>query len=90
MTTKTPGQRLDDVIASTKQEYDEAKLKIHLANMEVKEEWEKLETQWLEFCDRCKRADDAAKESEGKVHDALHEVGHELRQAFEKIRHACR
>ena len=39
MTTKTPGQKLDEVIASTRQEYDEAKLKIHLANMELKDEW---------------------------------------------------
>lgn len=89
MTTKTPGQRLDEVLETTKQEYDEAKVKIHLANMELKEEWDKLEDRWHDFCDKCKRADDAAKESEGKVHDALHEVGHELRQAFEKIKHAC-
>lgn len=89
MTTKTPGQRLDEVIASTKQEYDEAKLKIHLANMELKEEWGKLEERWGDFCDKCKRADEAANESEGKVHDALHNVGHELREAFENIKKAC-
>ena len=89
MTTKTPGQELDEVIASTKQEYDEAKLKIHLANMELKDEWDKLEERWVDFCDKCKRADEAAKESEGKVHDALHGVGHELREAFENIKKAC-
>ena len=89
MTTKTPGQRLDDVIASTKQEYDEAKLKIHLANMELKDEWDKLEERWFDFCDKCKAAEGAAKESEGKVHDALHNVGTELKQAFENIKKAC-
>ena len=89
MTTKTPGQKLDEVIASTRQEYDEAKLKIHLANMELKDEWDKLEERWVEFCDKCKQADEAAKESEGKVHDALHNVGHELREAFENIKKAC-
>jgi len=87
--TKTAGHRLDEVIATTRQEYDEAKVKIHLANMELKEEWEKLEDRWHDFCDKCKRADDAARESEGKVDDALHQVGHELRQAFERIKHAC-
>ena len=89
MSTKTPGQKLDEVIASTKQEYDEAKLKIHLANLELKDEWDKLEERWVDFCDKCKRADEAAKESEGKVQDALHSVGHELREAFENIKNAC-
>ena len=35
------------------------------------------------------RTAQAAKESEGKVHDALHNVGHELREAFENIKKAC-
>ncbi len=89
MTTKTPGQRLDEVIASTKQQYDEAKLKIHLANMELKEQWDQLEDRWVDFCEKCKRADETAKESEGKVHDALQNVGQELREAFENIKQAC-
>lgn len=89
MPSKTPGQRLDDVLASAQQEYDEAKLRIHLANMEVKEEWDKLESRWLEFCDKCQRADTAAKESESNVDEALHAVGHELHRAFENIKRAC-
>ncbi len=89
MTARTPGQQLDEVIASTKQEYDEAKLKLHLANMELNEEWNKLETRWVDFCDKCKRADEAAEESEAKIDDALHAVGLELQQAFQNIKIAC-
>lgn len=89
MTTRTPGQQLDEVVASTQREYDEAKVRLHLAKMELKEEWDKLEERWVDFCDKCKRADEAAKESEGKVHDALRNVGHELREAFENIKKAC-
>ena len=89
-TTKTPGQQLDALLLSAKQEYDELKLKIHLADMEAKREWEGLQDRWLRFRDDCHRVIEDAKKSGSRVDDSLHAVGEEFKAAFNRIKEACK
>jgi hypothetical protein len=58
---------------------DELRLKIHLAGMEAKDAWNKLEPKLLDFE---KRAENAA---QATAHE-LREVGKDLKQRIQKIR----
>jgi hypothetical protein len=40
---------IEKVFESLKHQRDELEVRIHLANMEVRDEWDELEKQWLHF-----------------------------------------
>lgn len=69
-----------------KTERDELKLKIHLAKMDVQEEWQKTEQQWQHFKAKADNIGAAAKESSQDVGTALKLLGEEVRHAFSRIR----
>lgn len=75
----------DDVVQQLKQKRDELRVQIHLASKEVQEEWEELEDKLEDFSARAKLGETGA-----GVGDALGQLGHELKQGYEKIRDAIK
>ncbi len=62
---------------------DEIHLKLHLASMDARVEWEKLEARWQEFRNRAE-LDETADE----VSDAARDLFKELRKGYERFRKA--
>ncbi len=62
---------------------DEVHLKLHLASMDARVEWEKLEARWQEF-----RSKAELDETAGEVGDAASELYKELRKGYERFRKA--
>lgn len=88
--TRTPGQQLDDTIAGVKQQYDELNVKMHLAGMEARQEWEGMQDRWQRFCDDCQRVKAAADESGEKIDTSLGLVAEEFQSAFHRISQAIK
>lgn len=62
---------------------DEIKVKMHLASMEMKEEWDELEKKWDHFMAQAK-----VSESAQSVGGAVDKLGQELKDAYKRIREA--
>ena len=74
---------LDSLIADLKRARDEINLKLHLASLEVKDEWGDLEGKWQSFSERA----EVHRSADG-VGAALGSLGEELKQAYQRIRKA--
>lgn len=76
---------LDDVIDDLKQTRDELRLKIHLASMEVQEEWNELEKKTEHF-----KAEAKLGQTGDEVGKALGDLGHELKKGYDRLKDAVR
>ncbi len=73
----------DDLMERLKTERDEIALKVHLASMELKDEWEELETKWDQFSSRA----GFDKTADG-VESAVELLGDELKRGYARLRKA--
>ena len=78
-----PGEEMEKVLEQLKQLRDEVALKVHLATMEAKTEWEELEHKWSDFEHKA-RLDETA---EG-LGFALSQLADEIKAGYERIRKA--
>lgn len=74
---------IKELVEELKRTRDEVSLRMHLASMEVREEWEELEGQWDAFKARV----DVEQTAEG-VGSALAQLGHELKGGYQRLRRA--
>ena len=82
MTIKQDFENLLDKLQS---ERDEIKLKLHLASMEAKEEFEAAEKQWGQLKIKAAEiADDSVETSEEYI-DKAKIVGEEIKEAYNRI-----
>ncbi|MFA6161989.1 MAG: hypothetical protein WC685_01020 [Methylobacter sp.] len=82
MTIKQDFENLLDKLQS---ERDEIKLKLHLASMEAKEEFDEAEKQWGHLKNKAAEiADDSVETSEEFINKAKI-VGEELKEAYNRI-----
>ncbi len=82
MTIKQDFENLLDKLQS---ERDEIKLKLHLASMEAKEEFDEAEKQWGHLKNKAAEiADDSVETSEEFINKAKI-VGEELKKAYNRI-----
>ena len=81
---------MDDIIEELRQKRDEARVQIHLASKEIKDEWEDLEEKMEDFSRKTRQfADDAELKKTGAgIGDALGQLGSELKRGYERIRDA--
>lgn len=70
----------DDLIDDLKQKRDELKLQMHLASKEARDEWNELEEKMDDFRAKAQLGDTG--EGVGK---ALGQLGHELKQGYERL-----
>lgn len=78
-----PNEEIGKVFDQLKQLRDELALKVHLATMDAKDEWQELEQKWSDFESKAKLSETG----EG-VERALSQLGEELKAGYERIRKA--
>lgn len=76
---------LGEVISTLKQRRDEIALKIHLGEMEAKEEFEKAKGKLDQMVDDFEPVKDAAAESAQNILSSLKLVGEEVMSSFDRI-----
>lgn len=77
---------LKELLETVKQERDDLKVRMHLAKMELQQEWEKAEKQWEHFRVRAEAILGETKEVADEVVESVKVVGEELRNAYRRIR----
>ena len=65
---------------------DELRVQIELAKAEAKEEWNRLETTWLQIQDEVKRTAEHSKEPIHNVGAAVRQLLDELKTGYERVR----
>ena len=83
-------KRIDEMIATLKQQRDEIELKMHLGKAEAKTELEKLDKKLAHLAAEAKAQSkplrEAAAETASDVGSALELLGDEVRKGFERLR----
>jgi len=64
---------------------DELDLRMHLASMDMKDEWKELETKWDSFSNRA-----GLESSAESVGDALELLGDELKSGYQRLKGAIK
>lgn len=77
-----------DLINSIKEERDELRVKIHLAGMEVRDEWEEVERKWEHLQARAHDLNKAGGKSAHEVGEAFATLGNELKETYRRLRRA--
>lgn len=79
---------LEEALSAVKQQRDELKLKMHLAQMEAKEEYDRLSGQVEELAKQYEPVQDAVEEAAGSVFSALLLAADEMKAGFHRVRKA--
>ena len=77
---------LQSLLKRLEAERDELKVKIGLARLEAREEWQELEGKLDRLRGRLKRLKDEADDSSEDIGEALELLGDEIREGFSRIR----
>jgi chromosome segregation ATPase len=77
---------LEQLISILKQERDELKLKMHLAEMDAKDEYERLSGNFDELTNQFEPLNSAVEESADNVFAALKLAAEEMKNGFHRIR----
>ncbi len=72
---------IDELKKELEKHRDEIKLKLHLANMEAKDEWAGLEKKWNDFTSRTQVA-----RSGESIGEAAGLLGEELKAAYQRFK----
>ncbi|MEM8954082.1 MAG: hypothetical protein AAGD22_08035 [Verrucomicrobiota bacterium] len=94
MTKQGEEDPLDEVFSFIKRQRDELQLKVHLAQADAKDEWEKLEAKWEEIGERGEPLTGAMKEGAETVGEQAKNVAgaakdvamRELKEGYERLR----
>jgi uncharacterized coiled-coil DUF342 family protein len=78
--------RLEELIASLKQQRDELNVQIHLGKTEAKEEWQRISAQLDKLLAEYEPLRHALSESADNVIAAMKSVGDEVWAGFQRIR----
>ena len=79
---------LEDVIEKLKEERDELRVRMHLANMEMRDEWEELEKKWDQFVVKSGQVRTEVEPSVQEIKSALSLLGEEIANGYRKIKDA--
>lgn len=79
-------KRLRKLIDQLEQERDELKVKLGLAKLEAREEWQELERKLEGLKGRMKVLSDEAKEASEDVGAAVDVVAEEIKEGFNRLR----
>lgn len=77
---------LNELLENLKKERDELMVKMSLAKLEIRDEWEKTEKQWPHFKAKAEEVLEDTKEVAEDVVDSVKVVGEELKSAYQRIR----
>ncbi len=77
---------LANLVANLKTERDEIQLKLHLASMEVKDEFKKVEKRWEEVSQKASDIANDSVETSAELVGKAKIIGEEVQQAYQKIK----
>jgi len=80
--------KIEDHIDLLRTQRDELNVQMHLASMELRDEWDKLEHKWAHYCDRVRELKAALEPTMDDVHSSLAMLGDELSEGYKKIKKA--
>lgn len=78
-------EEFDSLADKLKQQRDEINLQLHLASMEVKEEWERSEQKWNQFKAQLTELRDETEDVTEELTAATLVIGEELGNAYRRI-----
>ena len=78
-------KEFEDLVENLKTERDEIKLKLHLASMDVKDEFENVEKKWDEVSQKAVDIADDSKETSEEFIGKVKIIGEELKGTYERI-----
>lgn len=79
-------ERLQKLMRQLEQERDELKMKLGLAKLEAREEWQELEKKMATLRSRMKVVGGEAKETSADVGAAIDVVAEEVKDGFDRLR----
>lgn len=79
-------KKYNGLLQSLKTERDELKVNIHLASLEVKEEWHEVEEKWDTFKFKLNQLDNEVKHTSHEVGDTLKDLGEEIKGRYRRIK----
>lgn len=80
--------RIQKLVQDLKRQRDELRLQMHLANLELRNEWDKMDGKLAELTRRSQPVRAAVGESAEDVWDAVKKLGSEIKDGFDRIRKA--
>lgn len=75
-------------VEGLKQERDELNVKMHLAEMEVRDEWQEVEKKWEHFQTKAHELGKASGESAHELGEAFAILGEELKETYRRLKRA--
>ena len=79
-------EKYEELLESLKTQRDELSVKMHLANMELQDEWHAIEDKWQHFQSKAVQVEKEIGSSSHDVADAFTLLGQELRDSYRRIR----
>lgn len=79
-------QKYNDVLENLKKERDEVKVKVHLASLEVQEEWQEIEEKWDKFKFKLGQLQKEAGKTAHEIGDALELLGKEIKEGYRRFK----
>jgi hypothetical protein len=77
---------MSETVERLRKERDQLRVKVHLASMEVRDEWEELEEIWEQFTAKNRHFYKEVEPALGDVRAALSQLAEELKAGYQKIR----
>lgn len=87
-TAETVKQKTTEIIEQLKTQRDELGLKIHLANMEMQDEWQVVENKWRHLQTKTDQIEKAVGSSAHDLGEAVSLLADEIKQSYRRIRKA--
>lgn len=79
-------EKIEDMFEELKQQRDELRVQIHLANAEAKEQWQKLENKWDEIEPKLDMVGSDISKTADDVWGALGLMGEAIRDGYQRIK----
>ena len=79
-------QKYQEMLDALKTQRDELNVKMHLASMELQDEWRMLEDKWQHFQSKTHQVEKEIGSSSHDIGDAFSLLGEELQQSYRRIR----
>lgn len=83
-----PQDRIHKLVDDLKRQRDELRLQMHLASMELRNEWDKVDGKLADLTRRTEPVREAVGESAEEVWEAVKLLGTEIKEGFDRIRKA--
>lgn len=73
-------ESLHDLVAALRRQRDHLRIQANLGKMELRDEWEDVESKWHAFEHQVEEANEDARHS-------LHEIAQEIAETYKKLKH---